>query len=93
MAPWVIWLAVSAILLKVILLLIKFNIDQIVKGNSRKYNHYYRGEIATNTTCFSVLQTKPVDATIEGGAQKQQMINMECVDDFTDVPELLLTFM
>ena len=40
-----------------------------------------------------ISQTKPVDATIEGGAQKQQMINMECVNDFTDVPELLLTFM
>ena len=39
------------------------------------------------------LQMKPVDTTIEGGAQKQQMINIECVSDFEGVPDLILQYM
>ena len=39
------------------------------------------------------LQMKPVDTTIEGGAQKQQMINIECVSDFEEVPDLILQYM
>jgi len=35
---------------------------------------------------------KPVDAVIEGGAQKQQLINIECAADFTDIPLLSITF-
>ena len=39
------------------------------------------------------LQMKPVDTTIEGGAQKQQMINIEAVSDFSGVPDLNLQYM
>ncbi len=39
------------------------------------------------------LQMKPVESTIEGGAQKQQMINIECVTDFDGIPDLHLQYM
>jgi len=39
------------------------------------------------------IQAKPVDPLIEGGAQKQQMINVECVTDFSEAPTLNCSFM
>ncbi|XP_033059903.1 AP-2 complex subunit alpha-2 isoform X2 [Trachypithecus francoisi] len=38
------------------------------------------------------LQTKPVDPTVEGGAQVQQVVNIECVSDFTEAPVLNIQF-
>uniref|UniRef100_A0A2K6V6P1 AP-2 complex subunit alpha n=1 Tax=Saimiri boliviensis boliviensis TaxID=39432 RepID=A0A2K6V6P1_SAIBB len=38
------------------------------------------------------LQTKPVDPTVEGGAQVQQVVNIECVSDFTEAPVLSIQF-
>jgi hypothetical protein len=29
-----------------------------------------------------VVQVKPVDTTVEAGAQIQQLVNVECVDEF-----------
>ncbi|XP_074660893.1 AP-2 complex subunit alpha-2-like [Tubulanus polymorphus] len=39
------------------------------------------------------IQLKPCDPTIEGGAQVQQLINVECIDDFIEAPLLNLKFM
>uniref|UniRef100_A0A2I2YWE7 AP-2 complex subunit alpha n=1 Tax=Gorilla gorilla gorilla TaxID=9595 RepID=A0A2I2YWE7_GORGO len=39
-----------------------------------------------------VLLTKPVDPTVEGGAQVQQVVNIECVSDFTEAPVLNIQF-
>ncbi|KAI1285154.1 AP-2 complex subunit alpha [Halotydeus destructor] len=39
------------------------------------------------------LQVKPVEPVIEAGAQVQQMINVELVDDFKDRPQLVIQFM
>uniref|UniRef100_A0A8C4TD89 AP-2 complex subunit alpha n=1 Tax=Erpetoichthys calabaricus TaxID=27687 RepID=A0A8C4TD89_ERPCA len=36
--------------------------------------------------------TKPVDPTVEGGAQVQQILNIECVSDFTEAPVLNIQF-
>uniref|UniRef100_F6RMD2 AP-2 complex subunit alpha n=1 Tax=Callithrix jacchus TaxID=9483 RepID=F6RMD2_CALJA len=36
--------------------------------------------------------TKPVDPTVEGGAQVQQVVNIECVSDFTEAPVLSIQF-
>uniref|UniRef100_A0A2K6RGY7 AP-2 complex subunit alpha n=1 Tax=Rhinopithecus roxellana TaxID=61622 RepID=A0A2K6RGY7_RHIRO len=36
--------------------------------------------------------TKPVDPTVEGGAQVQQVVNIECVSDFTEAPVLNIQF-
>ncbi|KAH0620990.1 hypothetical protein JD844_021946 [Phrynosoma platyrhinos] len=38
------------------------------------------------------LQTKPVDPTVEGGAQVQQIINIECISDFMEAPVLNIQF-
>jgi len=38
------------------------------------------------------MQVKPVEPAIEAGAQVQQLINVECVDDFKDRPQLVIQF-
>ncbi|XP_066438956.1 AP-2 complex subunit alpha-2-like isoform X2 [Eleutherodactylus coqui] len=38
------------------------------------------------------LQSKPVEPTVDGGAQVQQVINIECVQEFTEVPVLSIQF-
>uniref|UniRef100_A0AAY4CLM6 AP-2 complex subunit alpha n=1 Tax=Denticeps clupeoides TaxID=299321 RepID=A0AAY4CLM6_9TELE len=46
--------------------------------------------------CLIVLylnvQTKPVEPLVEGGAQVQQVINIECLTDFSDAPLLNIKF-
>lgn len=39
------------------------------------------------------IQVKPVDMLLEAGAQIQQMVNAECVDDYTDTPTMNVTFL
>jgi len=46
------------------------------------------GELASKIS----IQVKPVDTVVEAGAQVQQMINIECIDDFVDYPSLVVTF-
>ncbi|ELK32088.1 AP-2 complex subunit alpha-2 [Myotis davidii] len=48
-------------------------------------------EMALTRTHLS-LQTKPVDPTVDGGAQVQQVVNIECVSDFTEAPVLNIQF-
>ncbi|XP_019349682.1 AP-2 complex subunit alpha-2 isoform X6 [Alligator mississippiensis] len=38
------------------------------------------------------LQTKPVDPIVDGGAQVQQVVNIECISDFMDAPILNIQF-
>lgn len=38
------------------------------------------------------LQSKPAEPTIDGGAQVQQVVNVECVQEFTDLPLLNIQF-
>ncbi|XP_053304588.1 AP-2 complex subunit alpha-2 isoform X3 [Spea bombifrons] len=38
------------------------------------------------------LQSKPVEPTVDGGAQVQQVVNIECVQEFADVPVLNIQF-
>ncbi|XP_068174558.1 AP-2 complex subunit alpha-2 isoform X2 [Antennarius striatus] len=53
---------------------------------------------STSVTSHDPLKTqlsihaKPVDAIVEGGAQVQQILNIECVSDFTDAPVLNIQF-
>ena len=39
-----------------------------------------------------MLQVKEVESTVEAGAQFQQMVNVECVNDFTEQPDLNINF-
>ncbi|GAB6027152.1 AP-2 complex subunit alpha [Chamberlinius hualienensis] len=47
------------------------------------------GDLATKLN----IQVKPVDAVVEGGAQVQQLINAECLEDFEDPPLLVIQFL
>ncbi|XP_066152817.1 AP-2 complex subunit alpha [Euwallacea fornicatus] len=38
------------------------------------------------------VQMKPVEPILEAGAQIQQMINAECIDDYTDTPSISVSF-
>ncbi|KYM87176.1 PREDICTED: AP-2 complex subunit alpha [Atta cephalotes] len=38
------------------------------------------------------VQVKPVDPILEAGAQIQQMINAECIDDYNDSPSMIISF-
>lgn len=52
-----------------------------------------------NVSCSEVLskkiniQCKPVEPTIEAGAQVQQQLNIECIEDFNEKPVLTVQFM
>lgn len=48
--------------------------------------------MASLTRTHLSLQTKPVDPTVDGGAQVQQVVNIECVSDFTEAPVLNIQF-
>lgn len=39
------------------------------------------------------VQIKPVEPTLEAGAQIQQMLTAECVDDYADTPSLDIFFL
>ncbi|CAL9701277.1 unnamed protein product [Knipowitschia caucasica] len=39
-----------------------------------------------------IVHAKPAEPVIEGGAQMQQIFNMECVSDFSDAPVLQIQF-
>ena len=38
------------------------------------------------------VQTKPVEPLVEGGAQVQQVLNIECITDFSEAPLLNIKF-
>ena len=38
------------------------------------------------------VQVKPVDPVVEGGEQKQQLVNVECTTEFTEAPVLAVEF-
>jgi len=39
------------------------------------------------------IQTSNIDSSLEGGAQKQQTFNVECVHDFSEPPVITLHFL
>ncbi|KAK0144013.1 AP-2 complex subunit alpha-2 [Merluccius polli] len=45
-----------------------------------------------NFTSTLNVHTKPADPTIDAGAQVQQILNIECLSDFTDAPVLDIQF-
>ncbi|XP_037606900.1 AP-2 complex subunit alpha-2-like isoform X3 [Sebastes umbrosus] len=54
----------------------------------------YTSSVTTSDTLKTQINVhaKPVDPTVEGGAQLQQIINIECVTDFTEAPVLNIQF-
>ncbi|KAK5607991.1 AP-2 complex subunit alpha-2, partial [Crenichthys baileyi] len=62
---------------------------------------FYGNKTSTQFLSFSTsvatalqlnVQVKPVDPLIEAGAQVQQILNIECVSDFSDAPVLNIQF-
>ncbi|KAM3598311.1 uncharacterized protein V6R79_016573 [Siganus canaliculatus] len=49
------------------------------------------GELQSHILSLNV-QTKPVEPLVEGGAQIQQVLNIECLSDFSDAPLLNIKF-
>ncbi|KAM6981305.1 AP-2 complex subunit alpha-2-like [Aplochiton taeniatus] len=53
---------------------------------------------SSTVVCADTLATdlsvhaKPADSTVDGGAQLQQILNIECLSDFTDAPVLNIQF-
>lgn len=47
------------------------------------------GELASKVS----VQVKSVDSTVEAGAQVQQTINIECIEDFHEYPSLVVSFL
>ena len=60
--------------------------------------HEYFQNFSPAVTCSPtlslalMLQVKEGDSTVEAGAQFQQMVNVECVQDFTEQPDLNISF-
>ncbi|XP_068602772.1 AP-2 complex subunit alpha-2-like [Brachionichthys hirsutus] len=48
--------------------------------------------LRTHIRSSLTVHAKPVEPVVEGGAQVQQILNMECVSDFTDAPVLNIQF-
>ncbi|XP_059929464.1 AP-2 complex subunit alpha-2 isoform X4 [Gadus macrocephalus] len=48
----------------------------------------YPGELQSQLN----VQTKPVEPLVEGGAQVQQVLNIECITDFSEAPQLNIKF-
>uniref|UniRef100_A0A674A7P4 AP-2 complex subunit alpha n=1 Tax=Salmo trutta TaxID=8032 RepID=A0A674A7P4_SALTR len=47
---------------------------------------------AASVVCQDTLLYYPADPTVDGGAQLQQILNIECVSDFVDAPVLNIQF-
>jgi len=60
----------------------------------KQYYFYYHSWLDNlNYSVQLNIQTSNIDSSLEGGAQKQQMFNVECVYDFTEPPILTLHFL
>lgn len=55
------------------------------------WNSFVHLMILNNQSQLNV-QTKPVEPLVEGGAQIQQVLNIECLTDFSDAPLLNIKF-
>ncbi|KAM4721040.1 AP-2 complex subunit alpha-2 isoform 1-T1 [Rhinophrynus dorsalis] len=49
-------------------------------------------ELSADILFYLNLQSKPVEPTVDGGAQVQQVVNIECVQEFVEAPVLNIQF-
>ncbi|XP_077316086.1 AP-2 complex subunit alpha-2 isoform X4 [Lithobates pipiens] len=67
----------------------------IFYGNkmSSQYQNFTSTLICSDELKASLnLQSKPVESTVDGGAQVQQVVNIECVQEFVETPVLNIQF-
>lgn len=62
------------------------------KNKAKLLNFYPSILWPEDQTARLSIQMKPVEPVLDGGAQIQQMLNAECIDDFTDAPSIVLSF-
>lgn len=83
--------------------IIQIGIKSEYKQNMGKLSLFYGNKSSGQFTGFTsvadgvtssglVVLIRPVDTSIENGAQIQQHINVECVDHFDDLPAIIIQF-
>ncbi|KAI3377183.1 hypothetical protein L3Q82_009092, partial [Scortum barcoo] len=75
--------------------LLQIGLKSEYRQNLGRMYVFYGNKTSTQFLSFSSslnVHTKTVDPIIEGGAQVQQILNIECVSDFTDAPVLNVQF-
>uniref|UniRef100_A0A672Y793 AP-2 complex subunit alpha n=1 Tax=Sphaeramia orbicularis TaxID=375764 RepID=A0A672Y793_9TELE len=80
--------------------LLQIGLKSEYRQNLGRMYVFYGNKTSTQFLSFSssvtngdlIVHAKSVDPVIDGGAQVQQILNMECVSDFTDAPVLNIQF-
>ncbi|TKS70378.1 C Adaptor protein complex AP-2 subunit alpha-2 [Collichthys lucidus] len=75
--------------------LLQIGLKSEYRQNLGRIYVFYGNKTSTQFLSFSSslnVHAKTVDPVIEGGAQVQQILNIECVSDFTDAPVLNIQF-
>uniref|UniRef100_A0AAY5EVW5 AP-2 complex subunit alpha n=1 Tax=Electrophorus electricus TaxID=8005 RepID=A0AAY5EVW5_ELEEL len=75
--------------------LLQIGIKSEYRQNLGRMYLFYGNKTSVQFVSFSTtlnVQLKPVDPLVEGGAQVQQVINIECLSDFSDAPLLNIKF-
>uniref|UniRef100_A0A3P8RST8 AP-2 complex subunit alpha n=1 Tax=Amphiprion percula TaxID=161767 RepID=A0A3P8RST8_AMPPE len=75
--------------------LLQIGLKSEYRQNLGRIYVFYGNKTSTQFLSFSSflnVHAKSVDPIIEGGAQVQQILNIECVSDFTDAPVLNIQF-
>uniref|UniRef100_A0A7N6A0J9 AP-2 complex subunit alpha n=1 Tax=Anabas testudineus TaxID=64144 RepID=A0A7N6A0J9_ANATE len=75
--------------------LLQIGIKSEYRQNLGRMYLFYGNKTSVQFASFSTtlnVQTKPVEPLVEGGAQIQQVLNIECITDFSDAPLLNIKF-
>ncbi|KAJ7989975.1 hypothetical protein DPEC_G00310060 [Dallia pectoralis] len=75
--------------------LLQIGIKSEYRQNLGRMYLFYGNKTSVQFVSFTTtlnVQTKPVEPLVEGGAQVQQVINIECLTDFIDAPLLNIKF-
>ncbi|KAJ3600970.1 hypothetical protein NHX12_031943 [Muraenolepis orangiensis] len=75
--------------------LLQIGIKSEYRQNLGRMYLFYGNKTSVQFASFSTtlnVQTKPVEPLVEGGAQVQQVLNIECITDFSEAPLLNIQF-
>ncbi|KAF3833207.1 hypothetical protein F7725_026872 [Dissostichus mawsoni] len=75
--------------------LLQIGLKSEYRQNLGRIYVFYGNKTSSQFLSFSSslnVHTMPVDPTVEGGAQLQQILNIECLSDFSDTPVLNVQF-
>uniref|UniRef100_A0A667X4V9 AP-2 complex subunit alpha n=1 Tax=Myripristis murdjan TaxID=586833 RepID=A0A667X4V9_9TELE len=75
--------------------LLQIGLKSEYRQNLGRMYVFYGNKTSTQFLSFTAslnVHVKPVDPTVDGGAQVQQILNIECLSDFTEAPVLNIQF-